>query len=119
MTKLGKNVKLTIAETHRARVSQVFTRALGATAVTPPGQTSLEVYKLEGSQIGAFYVPAAEALSPADQRKGAWLELDVPDVAGAQKALDALEVERVAYADTAHAYYQLPGGPVFRLAKAD
>jgi hypothetical protein len=118
MTRIGKNLKLTIDAAYRSRVQSVFTEVLGAVAVTPPGQDKLEVYKLDGCQVGVFYVAPGEALSVEDQQKGAWLEFDVADIDATTKALTALGLTRITYADKEHAYFQLPGGPVFRLGKS-
>jgi len=116
MARFGTNLKLNIASEHRARVHALFVDVLGATAVQP--RPDLEQFKTEdGGSVGVFYVAAAEALSPADQRKGTWLEFRVEDPEATGRGLEASGVERVAYEDKTHGYFQVPGGPVFRLAK--
>ena len=115
MSRLGSNVKLTIDKSHREPVRALFRDALGSKVLTPTPE--LEVYELEAAaRVGVFYVPAGEALPPSEQQKGAWLEFVVDDEPAVREKLSALGVARVEYSDKAHAYYQVPGGPVFRLA---
>jgi hypothetical protein len=117
MASLGPNVKLTIAARWRARVHDLFVEVLGA-AATDAG-ADLAVYRLgEGTRVGVLYTPDDAALSPEDQRKGAWLEFRVSDPAKTADQLRSLGVERIEYADRDHAYFAIPGGPVFRLAIA-
>ena len=116
MARFGMNLKLTIAEEHRARVHALFVDGIGTDAVQP--MPHLEQYKTEdGGSVGVFFVAAKDALSHEDQKKGAWLELRVADVEATAKRLDAQGVERIDFQDKTHPYYQVPGGPVFRLAK--
>lgn len=116
MARFGNNLKLTVDRAHRPALGAAF-EALGAQVVQSP-RPDLELYKLDGFQIGAFYVEAKDALSIEDQRKGAWLEILVADVDGMVKRLVALGLTKIDYADSSHTYFQLPGGPVFRLAAA-
>ena len=116
MARFGTNLKLIIAAEHRPRVHALFVDVLGATAVAP--RPDLEQYKTEdGGSVGVFYVPAAEALYGDEQRKGTWLEFRVEDPEATGRRLEAAGVERIAYEDRTHAYFQVPGGPVFRLAR--
>lgn len=114
MARFGNNMKLTVDEAHRPAMRAAF-EALGAMVVQAP-MPNLELYKLDGVQVGAFYVGAKDALSAEDLRKAPWLELLVADVAGMVKRLDGIGLSRIDYADKEHTYFQLPGGPVFRLA---
>jgi hypothetical protein len=115
MAKLGLNVKLTIPEDYKSRVRAVFSN-LNATATQPmPG---LEVYRLDdGANVGVFYADSGKALSPDDQRKGAWLEFAVRDPETTAERMLAMGIARIEYSDKTHAYFQIPGGPVFRLAR--
>lgn len=116
MARFGMNLKLTIAENHRPRVHALFVDALGTGAVQPAPH--LEAYKTEdGGSVGVFFVPAKEALSDEDQKKGAWLEFRVADPEATAKRVEEQGIARIDYQDKAHRYYQVPGGPVFRLAK--
>jgi hypothetical protein len=115
MARFGTNTKFTIASEKRPEVHAVFVQALQASPIQPG--PDLEVYRLEdGANVGVYYVPTQDALDAEAQRKGAWLEFLVSDPDGTGKRLDSLGVARVEYHDREHAYYQLPGGPVFRLA---
>jgi hypothetical protein len=116
MATFGTNLKLTIARAHQPRVRDLFVEVLGATARQPmPG---LEAYILaDGGSVGVFYVEASEALDEEHQSKGSWLEFRVEDAAGIAAKLAESGVKRIAYQDTTHAYFQIPGGPVFRLAE--
>jgi hypothetical protein len=116
MARFGMNLKLTIAEEHRARVHALFVDGIGTDAVQPTPQ--LEAYKTEdGGSVGTFFVPAKDALSEEDQKKGAWLEFRVADLEATTQRLDAQGIARIEHSDKSHPYYQVPGGPVFRLAK--
>jgi hypothetical protein len=115
MSRFGRNIKLTIDRAHRDRVRATF-EALGAKSAPGPAP-GLDLFLIEGIQIGAFFVDAEAALSPADQRKGAWLEFLVPDVEAWVKRLEEVGAERLDYVDKEHPYFQIPGGPVFRLAR--
>lgn len=115
MARFGTNLKLTISAEHRERVHALFVDVLGAHAVHP--RPDLEQFKTEdGGSVGVFYVSPGEALGKEDQRKGAWLEFRVDDPPAVAARLEASGVERVDYQDKTHAYFQVPGGPVFRLA---
>jgi hypothetical protein len=117
MSQLGTNLKLTIAADNRPRTHALFVDVLGATALQP--NPNLEVYRLaDGGNIGVFYVAPSEALGAEDQKKGAWLEFAVADPAETGRELEATGVTRIEYFDKSHAYFQMPGGPVFRLASA-
>src|SRR4051812_25246216 len=102
MHRFGRNLKITIDRAHREKVRATL-EALGATAPTSP-VPHLDVFLIDGFSIGVFFVDPADALSPADQRKGSWLEFLVPDVEAGVKRLVDLGVERVEYMDKAHAY---------------
>lgn len=116
MTTLGPNLKLTIAARWRPQVHDLFVDILGATTVQP--SANFEVYLLDGgkARVGVAYAPDGEALSPDDQRKGAWLEFRVADPANTAARLEAKGVPQIDYTDRDHAYFAIPGGPVFRLA---
>lgn len=115
VTRLGSNLKLTIDAARRAEVRSLFVDVFGAAPSQPAGD--LEVYRLAGgANVGVYFVDAGEALSELDQRKGAWLELAVDDAAAVAGKLRELGVAQIEYVDTAHDYFQIPGGPVFRLA---
>lgn len=116
MTRIGANMKLIIARSQREKARAAF-EALGAVIAEGP-VAHLELYRIEGLQIGAFYVDEGEALSHLDARRGAWLEFAVADVDGMAKRLDALGLDRIDDADKDHPYLQIPGGPVFRLTPA-
>ncbi|HZO15051.1 MAG TPA: hypothetical protein VFB62_17365 [Polyangiaceae bacterium] len=115
MARFGTNLKLTVASNHRPRVRSVFTDVLSASVSHTTDE--LEIYTLEdGGNVGVYYVDEAQALDPEEQPKGAWLEFLVADPRDTAKQLLAAGVARVDHPDKKHDYFQLPGGPVFRLA---
>lgn len=70
----------------------------------------------DGGRVGIKFVDGSDALDEAGQAKGAWLELVVGDVGRCAERLLELGARPVDYVDKSHAYFQIPGGPVFRLA---
>jgi len=112
---LGRNQKWIVLPAHRTAVHEMFTRGLGAAEVTPKG-APLDVFELESGALVGVEVDD-KALDEASARKGAWLEFLVSDPDATARTLDAQGVKRVEYHDKEHAYFQAPGGPVFRLAR--
>jgi hypothetical protein len=113
MTTIGLNLKITVSPEARGPLREMFQEVLGAERIQPLPE--LDVFLLEGgARVGAYYDEAA--LPPEAARLGAWIELvvDAPDATAA--ALVERGVARVEYHDRAHAYFQAPGGLVFRLA---
>ena len=113
---LGKNQKWIVRPAHRGAVHALMTRGLGASEVTPPN-APLDVFELESGALVGVEVDDG-ALDEAAARKGAWLEFLVADPDATARTLDAQGVKRIEYHDKEHAYFQAPGGPVFRLARA-
>ena len=112
----GTHQKWLVRPAHREALRTMFTRGLGASEVTRKGEP-LDVFELEkGALVGVELDDTA--LDEAAARKGAWLEFLVGDPDATARALDAQGVKRVEYDDKDHAYFQAPGGPVFRLARA-
>jgi hypothetical protein len=115
MTRFGTNMKMIISSDYETRVRKLFVDVLGAAAMRP--RPDLEVYRLaDGANVGVQFVPPPEAIPEAEQRKSTWLEFVVSDPAAIAGELEALGLARVEYYDNAHSYYQVPGGPVFRIA---
>lgn len=118
MANLGKNTKLTIAKRHREAVRRTLTEGLGL-AVKPGPSPDFDLFPLgNGGTLGVAFVADAEALDDAVQERGAWLEFEVDAVDAATARLSAAGARRVDYHDKNHPYFQLPGGPVFRLSSA-
>jgi len=116
MTTLGPHLKITAARTHRERLRDILTGALGLPLVHRGD--AIEVFALGAGSVAFVYVDPADALSEADARKGAWIELVVADPRATGEALAAQGVEPFGYHDAAHSYFALPGGQVLRLAPA-
>ncbi len=111
---LGNHQKWIVRPAHREAVHAVLTKGLGAKAVSPVG-APMDAFEFgDGAMIGVELDP--EALDEAQARKGTWLEFHVDDPDATARALDAMNVRRVEYSDKTHAYFQAPGGPIFRLA---
>lgn len=114
-TKSGQNQKWIVRPGHRDAMRALFLKVFDAALSTP--MDGLDLFKLsDGLSVGVFYED--DALDEAQARKGAWLEFAVDDAAAGAALLEKLGVARVAYSDTTHAYFQAPGGPVFRVAGA-
>lgn len=116
MTTLGPHLKITAAATHRERLREILTDALGLPLVHRGD--AIEVFELGAGSVAFVYVDPTEALSEVDARKGAWIELLVADPRATRAALIARGVEPFGYHDAAHDYFALPGGQVLRLAPA-
>lgn len=114
-TKSGQNQKWIVRPGHRDAMRALFLKGFDAALSTP--MEGLDLFKLsDGLSVGVFY--EEDALDEALARKGAWLEFAVDDAAACAELLEKLGVARVAFSDTSHAYFQAPGGPVFRIAPA-
>lgn len=115
MTRLGPNLKITTHAAHRGRIREILQELLGL-ALTVRGD--FDIFALGEGSIGYFFVEApADALTPEEARKGAWLELLVDDPVATGDALVARGVESFVYQGTTRDYFVLPGGQVFRLAR--
>ena len=114
-SKSGQNQKWIVKPGHRDAMRALFLKGFDAALSTP--SEGLDLFKLsDGLSVGVFYED--DALDEAQARKGAWLEFAVDDAAAGAELLEKLGVARVAFSDTSHAYFQAPGGPVFRIAGA-
>lgn len=116
MTTLGSNVRCVAATEHRDAIASFYTEIFGAKPIKPA--PDLDVYAMDGgSNVGVYFVSAAEALSPAQHEAvGTWIELVVDDVGATQAELERRGFAPLSYHDKEHAYFQAPGGQVFRLA---
>lgn len=118
MAQLGRNAKITVAQTHHDTVRSVFADLFGCTVIEPaPG---VELYEFaDGSRVGAYFVSDDTALSREQIWHGAWLEFSVADLGVARGALAELGVETFEYMGEEKTYYRLPGGQCFRIAALD
>src|SRR4051812_7475625 len=95
--RLGNHQKWIVRPAHREALHDVLTKALGATAVSPPG-APMDIFQFTGDGFVGIELDA-DALDEAQARKGAWLEFHVEDPDASARALDAMNVRRVEYAD--------------------
>lgn len=116
MTTMGKNAKVTIVKKHRSAIERIFLGPLAASRVA--SDEHKDIYRVGDGNIGFFFAEEADALTPEQARKGAWLELFVDDPASLREPLGALGAERFDYTDKGNDYYALPGGQVVRLSRA-
>lgn len=115
MARFGTNLKISLGRSHQARAEHLFRELLGcALRAGPPGATIVGF--AGGETLGLFWVDDAGALSEAQHEAGTWLEFAVDDGPATADALERAGIERIRYAATPHAYFRIPGGPVFRLA---
>jgi hypothetical protein len=113
-TTFGNNMKVTAPISERARVARVFEGVLGARAIHP--RPELDVFVLEdGFSIGFYFME--HALTEEQAMLAPWIELVVDDVSSVEQKLAELGVLPFEYEDRSHAYFQSPGGLVFRLAR--
>lgn len=115
MAKLGANLRCVVVDSARDSVRTLFTDVFGATVSHPTA--SMDVFSLGGSNIGFDFVPAGKALSETQHREmGIWIEVAVEDVADTEVRLGARGITRLEVSEQDHTYFQIPDGPVFRLA---
>jgi hypothetical protein len=117
MASLGRHTKWTIGISHRDAVRRVLTEGLGLGAEPGPAPDFELFVTADDGRIGVTFVPDADALDADAQAKGVWLELVVDDTDARAAALERHGAKRLDYVDHSHAYFQVPGGPVFRLAR--
>lgn len=112
---LGPNVKITAPEATRAAQHALYAGLFGCKVIHPTPTMDVFVFP-DGACVGVAFVPAAEALTVEQAKRGAWLEYRVDDVDGTVAALAEQGLTPFAYHDATHHYFQAPGGQVFRLA---
>ncbi len=115
MATFGTHLRLTASRDLRDALRDFYRSGLQAAQSSP--MPDLDVFRLpDGFQIGVYFLPDDQALSPEDAEKGAWLEFVVDDADAAVDRLLALGARTVEYEDTSHRYLRAPGGQIFRLA---
>lgn len=108
-------MKWTVGSHFKAELRKAFETGLGVTRNLTDGP--MDVYSfLNNSWIAIEFVAHEEALSADQLKKAPWLEFCVDDVETTAERLRQAGAQRVDYTDKTHHYFQLPGGPVFRLA---
>ena len=115
MATFGTHLRLTASRELRGTLRDFYRSGLEAAHSSP--MPDLDVFRLpDGFQIGVYFLPPDQALSPEEAEKGAWLEFVVEDADAAAARLVALGARTVEYQDTSHRYLRAPGGQIFRLA---
>lgn len=115
MAKLGANLRCVVVDSARENIRSLFTELFGATVSNPT--ESMDVFSFGGSNIGFDFVAAGNALSETQHRDmGIWIEVEVEDAADTETRLNARGMVRLKVSEQDHAYFQIPEGPVFRLA---
>ncbi|MEM6989009.1 MAG: VOC family protein [Myxococcota bacterium] len=116
MAKLGPNLRCVADNQHREAIASFYVELFGAETVRPTPE--LDVYSFGGSNIGVYFVADGTALTPEQHEKvGTWIEIVVEDAKAMTAALEAKGHAPLDYHDREHAYFQAPGGQVFRLAE--
>ena len=115
MAKFGTNMKMTVSQDLREQTRAVFEGVLGCQRVSPNDTIDLFAFE-DGASIAVDYVESGATLTPEQHRAmGTWIEIEVDDNDKAKTALGACEGLTSFEFVTEHAYFQLPGGQVFRL----
>lgn len=115
MAKLGANLRCVVVDSARDNVRSLFTEIFGATVSHPTD--AMDVFSFGGSNIGFDFVAAGKALSETQHREmGIWIEVVVEDAAETKARLDRRGMAPLEVSEQDHAYFQIPEGPVFRLA---
>jgi hypothetical protein len=117
MATFGTHLRLTASRDERDTVREFYRAGLRAAHSSP--MPEMDVFRLpDGFQIGIYFLPREQALTPEAAEKAAWLEFVVDDADAAAAELIALGARTVEYEDTSHHYLRAPGGQIFRLAVA-
>lgn len=115
MTRFGSHLKISLGHAQRVAAERLFVDTLGCER--PPGPPGVTLLRFaDGGVLGLFWIADADALTEAQHERSTWLEFVVADPVATARRLEAAGVERVRYGATDHAYFRIPGGPVFRLA---
>ena len=127
MIAFGTHYLLTIAQSERQRVRDFYTGLLGCQLQSSDGETqnipdNLDLFVFPGEEIvGVQYTEQLnEVLTPAEHRRGCWMEIKTDDIEGLkQKLLDFGVQEITDFWDPGHFYFHAPGGQVYRLIQID
>lgn len=113
---IGVGIRLSIPRTLREQTRALYTGLLGAT-LKESQQSDRDYFRFpNGTRIAAFYVEPSDALTPAQLKSGAWIELEVDNLPATLSGLERLGIRPFEYPiDVEHKYVQAPGGQVFRL----
>lgn len=115
MAKLGGNLRCVVVDSARDNIRSLFTEIFGATVSHPTD--AMDVFSFGGSNIGFDFVAAGKALNETQHREmGTWIEIAVADAAATETRLGARGMARLEVSEQDHSYFQIPDGPVFRLA---
>ncbi len=116
MAELGRNLKVTAPVSTRDANRALMVQVFGADVAV--SRDHFDIYRLkDGTNVGIFCVPDADALTPEQAKKGVWIELKVENPAETKEALAGIDIRPFEYMDKDHDYYQAPAGFVFRVAK--
>lgn len=115
MARLGPNLRCVADVSARETVRTFFCEVFDAQLSHPTD--SMDVFSFGGSNIGFDFVPTQSALTEVQQREmGVWIEVEVEDVVATEAALASRGLKKLEVREQGHSYFQVPGGPVFRLA---
>ena len=115
----GTHSKMLAPPSTRVRLQGFYRDVLGCYVGKGPqhpgGPTDTDVIRFaNGFSIVVHYMDAA--LSEAELKKSIWLELLTDDPAHLVRKIRAFGIQPFDYFDKDHAYFQAPGGQVFRVA---
>ena len=118
MVQTGNHMKVNAPEAARARAREFYVSICGCTELPSPAP-KMDLWQFPSGFVVGMLFDDAHALSMADMKKAAWLELKTDDYEGMKARLLEFGVDVVASADTSRLYFQAPGGQVYRLAPID
>jgi hypothetical protein len=116
MATLGRNIRSAAPLSARDRIRAFWIGVFGCDHMSPRADVDVFAFR-DGSRIGVYFVDDADALDDEQHRKGGtWIEIRVDDEQAMRDAIAAAGAARLSYHDDGHAYFQAPGGQIFRVA---
>jgi hypothetical protein len=114
----GTHSKMIAHPADRSRIQEFYRDVLGCYVGKGPqhpgGPESTDLIRFaNGLSIVVHYDDSA--LGDAELRKSIWLELHADDAAELVRKIEAFGISRFDYFDKDNAYFQVPGGQVFRV----
>ena len=111
---IGNHSKIIARRSDQERIRSFYRDVLGCTLTKETPDVDYIKFH-EGFFVAVLYQDSVS--SDEELRRSIWLELRCDDPEELQKRILARGVHRIDMPDTAHLYFQAPGGQVFRVVR--